>query len=815
MFPLPFSPRATLLAALLSAVPALAPAAEARTEEQLIALLQSPAGAVDKNAACWDLKRVGTARCAAALGALLADEGLSHSARYALESLPGPEAESALIGGLDRSTGRLRAGIIQSLGFRGDAAAAAALGRLLAEGDAATKPAAATALGQIGGAASEKGLESAWAALPASEESPLSAALADALLRCGYHRLTAGERSAALRVFELVQRLRPGGPVGLAAFRGRVQASEPAAALAFAAAAIAGSDGPSQAAALALVAALPGGTEATRKLAALLPALPAPTRAALIGVLAQRGDPAAAPAIAAAADAAEPFVRTAAWAALGALNDAADLTKLAAAAASGQGEEQAAAREALLLLRGEHLTEAILAALPASAAPVQVELARALGDRAEAGAVPRLFDLARHGTGAAPRAALAALARLAERPEIPDLIGLVAEAPDGDVRALVVDALNTTLQRLQAKYGHVDAGPLVLALASGNQAQRLALMPLCATLPDPAIRAALRTGIHQADEAWRTAALRALSDTTDAELAPDLLAAARETREVNLRSLAIGGWIRLAIREQAGRLPPTALAAGLQAIYATPLTVDQTRLLLSGLAEVGTPETLAIARKLLATEAVRGEACRAVLGIARSLPDAAVASAAIREVLTAGPPAEVAATAQTTLREIEQRAAFVTDWKVAGPYVQDGKDYAALFDIPFPPEVDGSGDWRPVPAGSDPKRPWLLDLLRAFGGDRRVAYARTWVHTDQPVAVRLDIGADDGVKVWVNGKLLHGNNASRAISPGSDKVNANLVAGWNQILLKITQNNQGWEFCTQIVSPDGRPAPGLRVDSNR
>ena len=40
--------------------------------------------------------------------------------------------------------------------------------------------------------------------------------------------------------------------------------------------------------------------------------------------------------------------------------------------------------------------------------------------------------------------------------------------------------------------------------------------------------------------------MRALADTVDAELVPDVLAAARTTPEENLRSLAIAGWLRYA-----------------------------------------------------------------------------------------------------------------------------------------------------------------------------------------------------------------------------------------------------------------------------
>ena len=38
---------------------------------------------------------------------------------------------------------------------------------------------------------------------------------------------------------------------------------------------------------------------------------------------------------------------------------------------------------------------------------------------------------------------------------------------------------------------------------------------------------------------------------------------------------------------------------------------------------------------------------------------------------------------------------------------------------------------------------------------------------------------------------------------GSDKVNVSLNQGWNSLLLKITQNQQGWEFCARLINGSG------------
>src|SRR2546422_7862563 len=79
--------------------------AENDEQQHLIRVLMSDASAQAKDAACARLKRIGTASSVPALSALLLDENLSHSARYALESMPTPAAGRALVNALKQSAG--------------------------------------------------------------------------------------------------------------------------------------------------------------------------------------------------------------------------------------------------------------------------------------------------------------------------------------------------------------------------------------------------------------------------------------------------------------------------------------------------------------------------------------------------------------------------------------------------------------------------------------------------------------------------------------------------------------------------------------
>lgn len=91
------------LTVLLLGLPESAHAALPGEEQQLIGVLQSNPSAAEKDAACARLKRIGTDLSVPALAALLTDEQLSHSARYALESMRSNKAGQALTDALSKT----------------------------------------------------------------------------------------------------------------------------------------------------------------------------------------------------------------------------------------------------------------------------------------------------------------------------------------------------------------------------------------------------------------------------------------------------------------------------------------------------------------------------------------------------------------------------------------------------------------------------------------------------------------------------------------------------------------------------------------
>lgn len=105
-----------------------APAGRAKVEERLLAALALPTGKPAGRAfVCQMLALVGSPRSVPALALLLRDPVSSEAARFALESIPGREADAALRDALGALTGNAKAGLVGSLAARRDLAARPAL----------------------------------------------------------------------------------------------------------------------------------------------------------------------------------------------------------------------------------------------------------------------------------------------------------------------------------------------------------------------------------------------------------------------------------------------------------------------------------------------------------------------------------------------------------------------------------------------------------------------------------------------------------------------------------------------------------------
>ena len=78
------------------------------------------------------------------------------------------------------------------------------------------------------------------------------------------------------------------------------------------------------------------------------------------------------------------------------------------------------------------------------------------------------------------------------------------------------------------------------------------------------------------------------------------------------------------------------------------------------------------------------------------------------------------------------------------------------------------------------------------------AYAFMNIISSQDQAVKMGVGSDDAIKVWLNGGVVHRNNADRKTSGIQDTFHVNLKAGNNPLLVKVNDNTENWGMFFKI-----------------
>ena len=162
----------------------------------------------------------------------------------------------------------------------------------------------------------------------------------------------------------------------------------------------------------------------------------------------------------------------------------------------------------------------------------------------------------------------------------------------------------------------------------------------------------------------------------------------------------------------------------------------------------------------------------------------------------------------------QKTADAIQDWKILGPF-KAARD-ADLLNLQTPLEAEIGADRvldlaKTYHDGADKDNAGVLnwkeaqahkgfvDLVSNLGAiEYAVAYAYAEIESIHPRETVLKCGSDDGIKVWINGKLVHENDVQRGHSAGSDQAPIHLNAGVNQVLVKVSQLVGGWGFSVEV-----------------
>jgi len=176
----------------------------------------------------------------------------------------------------------------------------------------------------------------------------------------------------------------------------------------------------------------------------------------------------------------------------------------------------------------------------------------------------------------------------------------------------------------------------------------------------------------------------------------------------------------------------------------------------------------------------------------------------------------------------EQQAA--QDWLVCGPFPMDSCD---RFDEAHPPEkaVDLEATYPTTLAGKSYTARWKRAAVRDYkldfnalyepnledGGNGSVhcavAYALVYIKSPDERRVKLCVGSDDAIRIWLNDSLLHSHHVHRLAALDQDIVGALLRPGWNKLLVKVENRtgDRGWELLFRIADEKLLPFADIQL----
>jgi hypothetical protein len=150
---------------------------------------------------------------------------------------------------------------------------------------------------------------------------------------------------------------------------------------------------------------------------------------------------------------------------------------------------------------------------------------------------------------------------------------------------------------------------------------------------------------------------------------------------------------------------------------------------------------------------------------------------------------------------------FIPDWQLSGPYRMEGKDGAALFDVQFDPEKGAGAKWYVWKPGSNAM---IVNFNEMGIGGVGVMYLRTQIYSPKTQQAILFVGSDDGVKAWLNGKLVDAKNVGRTVD-AEDRVEVTLNEGWNKLVLKVNNTGGGWAAKARVRAANGAVLEGMKT----
>ncbi len=163
---------------------------------------------------------------------------------------------------------------------------------------------------------------------------------------------------------------------------------------------------------------------------------------------------------------------------------------------------------------------------------------------------------------------------------------------------------------------------------------------------------------------------------------------------------------------------------------------------------------------------------------------------------------------------------FVTPWLVLGPYSDDNKlGWDTFYDPERKLDFQGSYfgkeheiSWRRVPEAEGSE---LVKLDSFLDPSEKVAgYAASFVYCQSDTRAVIRGGYNEAYKLWLDGEKVGESKRYNGLAFDQFADGCTLRKGWNVILVKVCNQESGWNFMIRLTGPSGNALEGLKATSD-
>ena len=158
------------------------------------------------------------------------------------------------------------------------------------------------------------------------------------------------------------------------------------------------------------------------------------------------------------------------------------------------------------------------------------------------------------------------------------------------------------------------------------------------------------------------------------------------------------------------------------------------------------------------------------------------------------------------IQRIKNASVFISDWWLIGPFDNtNGKGLTTTYSPES--EVDINRVYKGVEAQEVKwkryfnKNSGYIDFTKIFHpSENGVVYASRIFKMDEEKSMKIGVGSNDGVRMWLNGKLVLDQKVLRKAEPNQEILTLPFKKGENSVLIKIDQFGGGWGFYFSLLN---------------